>query len=373
MQIELKLRYIQSWTDGLGRRRHRFRRRGFPGVELPVNSDPPSPEFQAAYHAALRGEKQEAALAMLAARGGSGTVGNAIERYLTSTTFCDGYSQSTRDLRRPILKGFLRPGVGNLPLAKMDRRYIERWLETAPTLGAKRTWLLALKPFTQWAVEPMHLIETDPTADIKVKVRESAGHATWTDEQVEQFRAHHPLGTKARLALELLLGVTLRRGDGISLSRQHVKEGWLVYTQEKNRKRRPVKVETPLPTELVAAIEACPRPPDSLTFLTNERGHPFSKRAFNTWFRKQVAVAGLPASCVPHGLRKGGCRVMAESDCTPHEIMSISGHTTLREVERYTKAANRKALAARAQRKVAEAQAKAEPASNVVPLPVANR
>jgi hypothetical protein len=205
-------------------------------------------------------------------RGGSGTVRDAIERYLGSTTF-RGNAQSTQDLRRPILNGFLKPGVGNLPLAKMDRRYIERWLETASTIGAKRTWLLAVRPFMQWAVEPMHLIETDPTEGIKVKIKDSDGHPTWTDEQIAQFRNYYPLGTKARLALELLLGVTLRRGDGISLGRQHVKDGWLVYTQEKNRKRKPVKVETPLPTEIVAAIEACPAPPRVADVL-NRRARP---------------------------------------------------------------------------------------------------
>lgn len=52
---------------------------------------------------------------------------------------------------------------------------------------------------------------------------------------------------------------------------------------------------------------------------------------------------------------------MAESDCTPHEISAITGHTTLREVERYTAAADRKRLAARAQAKVAAA-------NNVTPL-----
>ena len=376
MQINLKLRYIQTWTDTLGRKRYRFRRKGFSGVELPVNSDPASPEFQAAYHAALRGERQDHALAMVAARGGSGTVQDAIERYLGSTTF-RAYSQGTQDLRRPILKSFLRAGVGNLPLTKMDDKYIERWLETAPTMGAKRTWLLALKPLMQWAVSKgVELIETDPTKDIKVKITGSDGHLTWTNEQIEQFRAHHQLGSKARLALELLLGVALRSGDGISLGPQHVRNGWLVYTQEKNRKRKPVKVEVPLPASLVAAIEACPSPPDSLTFLINEWGRPFGKKSFNAWFRKQVAAARLPDSCVPHGLRKGGCRVMAESDCTAHEIMSVSGHTTLREVERYTKAANRKHLAARAQAKVAKAaktQADTEVESNVVAFTVANR
>jgi integrase len=360
MRVEFKMKYIQHWTDDLGRERYRFRREGFPRVELPVNGDPSSPEFQAAYHAALRGENGEHALAMVSARGGSGSVKDAVEQYLNSATFHD-YSRSTQDLRRPILKGFLKPGVGNLPLAQMDRRYIERWLETAPTKGAKRTWFLAIKPFLMWAVESVHLIEADPTNGIKVKAKESEGHATWSNEQVEQFRSHHPLGSKARLALELLINVASRRGDGISLGRQHVKNGWLVFTQEKNRRRKPVKVEMPIPVPLLTAIEACLSAPDSLTFLTNEWGRPFTKKGFNTWFRKQVAAAGLPDTCVPHGLRKAGCRIMAESDCTPHEISAITGHTTLREVERYTAAADRKRLAARAQAKVAAA-------NNVMPL-----
>jgi hypothetical protein len=161
----------------------------------------------------------------------------------------------------------------------MDRRYIERWLETAPTKGAKRTWFLAIKPFLMWAVESVHLIEADPINGIKVKAKESEGHATWSNEQVEQFRAHHPLGSKPRLALELLINVASRRGDGISLGRQHVKNGWLVFTQEKNRRRKPVKVEMPIPVPLLTALEACPSAPDSLMFLTNEWGRPFTKRA----------------------------------------------------------------------------------------------
>ena len=360
MQVEMK--YIQHWTDHLGRKRYRFRRRGFKRVELPVDGDPDSVEFQAVYHAALRGEKPGEAVAAIAARGGSGSVKDAIERYLDSTTFNDEYSPSTKALRRSILKSVSRL-VGNLPLAQMDRNYIERWLETAPTKGVKRTRLLAIKPLFKWAVESVHLIETDLTDGIKVKARESDGHPTWIDEQIAQFRAHHPLGTKARLALELLLAVAARRGDGIALGHQHVKDGWLVFTQEKNRRRKPVKVETPIAAPLAAAIEACPSSPESLTFLTNEWGRPFSKKSFNAWFRKQVAAAGLPDTCVPHGLRKASCVTMAESDCTPHEIMSVSGHRTLKEVERYTRGADHKRLAARAQAKVAAA-------NNVVPLTV---
>jgi hypothetical protein len=64
--------------------------------------------------------------------------------------------------------------------------------------------------------------------------------------------------------------------------------------------------------------------------------------------------------------RGAGCRIMAENDCTPHEIAAVSGHRTLKEVERYTHAADRKRLAARAQAKVAAA-------CNVVPLAVVGR
>jgi hypothetical protein len=56
MRVELKLKFIQHWTDEWGRKRYRFRRKGNPLVELPVDSDPNSLEFQAAYFAALRGE-----------------------------------------------------------------------------------------------------------------------------------------------------------------------------------------------------------------------------------------------------------------------------------------------------------------------------
>jgi integrase/recombinase XerD len=247
----------------------------------------------------------------------------------------------------------------------MDRKYIERWLETAPTMGAKRTRLLALKPFFEWAHKTVHLIETNPIEGIKVKVTETPGHATSTAEQVEQFRARHPRGTRARLALELLIYFAARRGDGISLGRQHVKGDWVTYTQEKNRRRKPVVVEMPMPEAVRAAIEACPSPPDSLTFLTNEWGRPFSKRAFNRQFRRWCNEAGLPQSFKPHGLRKGGSNLMADSGCTSHEIMAVTGHQTLKEVERYTKAYDRKQAAIRVQAKLAATK------DNVVPLKIA--
>jgi integrase len=337
---------------------------GYPRVELPVDSDPSSPEFQAAYHAALRGEKVADAVNGIKARGGSGSVRSTIEQYLDSATFRE-FSPGTQALRRSILNSISRI-VGHLPLATIKRKWIDSWIESASTKGAGRTRYLALRPFLQWGCETVHLIDANPTDGMKVKAKESEGHATWTDEEIAQFRAHHPLGGMARLAIELVLAVAGRRGDAIALGRQHLKqdqdgEWWLVFTQEKNRKRKPVKVQCPVPAELMAAIEACRGPETSLTFLTNEWGRPFDTKGFNDWFRRQVQAAGLGEHCVPHGLRKAACRIMAESNCTVHEIKSVSGHRTLKEVERYTNAVDNRKLAARARAKVAAA-------NNVVPL-----
>jgi hypothetical protein len=61
MLVTFRMKHVQHWTDEHGRKRYRVRRRinGKLKVlgELPVNGDPSSPEFQAAYHELLRGEK----------------------------------------------------------------------------------------------------------------------------------------------------------------------------------------------------------------------------------------------------------------------------------------------------------------------------
>ena len=80
-------------------------------------------------------------------------------------------------------------------------------------------------------------------------------------------------------------------------------------------------------------------------FVQTQYGDAFTDTGFYNWFTKRARKAGVPEKRSPHGLRKACCRRLAEAGCSPHEIMSISGHVTLREVERYTKAANRARLA----------------------------
>jgi hypothetical protein len=57
-----------------------------------------------------------------------------------------------------------------------------------------------------------------------------------------------------------------------------------------------------------------------------------------------------------HGLRKAAARRLAEAGCSASEIAAITGHKTLAEVERYTRAADQERLARRAIQKQLESK-----------------
>ena len=78
--------------------------------------------------------------------------------------------------------------------------------------------------------------------------------------------------------------------------------------------------------------------------LTTAYGEPFSVKGFGQFVSAAIGAAGLPAKCKAHGLRKAAARRLAEVGCTPHQNMSVTGHKTLTEVERYTRAAEQERL-----------------------------
>jgi integrase len=99
-----------------------------------------------------------------------------------------------------------------------------------------------------------------------------------------------------------------------------------------------------IPVHAVLAQVIAETSTGNLTFLTTQFGKPFTAPGFGNWFREQCNDAGLP-HCSAHGLRKATARRLAEAGCTEHEIASITGHASLREIVRYTKAADQRRLA----------------------------
>jgi integrase len=184
------------------------------------------------------------------------------------------------------------------------------------------------------------------------------GHHSWTLEEVEQFENRHPIGTKARLAMALLLYTSWRREDAVRLGPQHIvemtkpdgtPEKRIRYRQAKNEARNPVDMDVPLHPDLEEVIMATPS--GHLTFLVTAYGKPFTPAGFGGWFRDQCDQANL-RHCSAHGLRKATAARLAERGASAHEIMAWTGLRTLTEAERYTRAARQAKLADAALNKI---------------------
>jgi integrase/recombinase XerD len=78
--------------------------------------------------------------------------------------------------------------------------------------------------------------------------------------------------------------------------------------------------------------------------LATEFGRPFTPAGFGNWLRDQCDQANLH-HCSAHGLRKATAAALAEAGATAHEIAAVTGHMSLEEIERYTRAARKKKLA----------------------------
>ncbi|MBB6262569.1 integrase [Paenochrobactrum gallinarii] len=156
-----------------------------------------------------------------------------------------------------------------------------------------------------------------------------------TDPEIDAYKKRHPSGTKARLALALLLYTAQRRGDVMGW--QHLKEGRLRVAQNKTGAELELKLHPDLEIELSVLAK------DNLTFLTTEYGAPFSEAGFGNWFRDRCNEAGL-TGCSAHGLRKAAARQVAEAGMSADIIKSVTGHTNLKTLSIYTNAADQKRL-----------------------------
>jgi integrase len=327
-------KYSQAWVDKEGRPHCYFRRPGYPRVPLP--GVPWSPSFMAAYEAALTGPRT----AIGAGRIKPGSVAAVVAEYLDSQQFYGSKSAGTKRMRRGILERF-RAAHGDRPFALLPAEWIEALLDAKPPHAA-RSWLVTLRSLCQFALKRGWL-RADPTANVKLRAVKGDGFHCWTNDEIAQFEAHHPIGTKPRLAFALLLHTTQRRSDVVRMGRQHIREtpdGPALYVKQQ---KTGVELLIPIYPELGAVLDATPS--DRLTFLVSATGKPYGGNAFSEQFRNWCAAAALPKRCTAHGLRKASCRLMAERGYTANEIMAHSGHGTMKELVRYTKAADQARLA----------------------------
>lgn len=338
------LLYIKRFKDRHGKLRHYFRRRGCKSVALP--GLPGSEEFMAAYQKAL-GQK----VTVGEGRTVAGSLSAIIAAYFLSAEY-KALAPGTRHNYRLILDRF-RAKVhkdgqryGDKPARLLERKHLKAIMdEMADKPEAAANLLKRLRNVYRFALD-RELLTSDPTVGVKPPKHKSAGIRAWSDEDIETFLKAYPEGSRERLAFLLLLHTAQRRSDVVTLGRQHIQGSALRLTQAKTG----ADLLIPIHPELQRALELLPK--TQLTFILTEYGAPFSRAGFTNWFSKAAKTAGLPPQSSPHGLRKAAARKLAEAGCSIHEISSITGHVTLREVERYTKSASQERLAQRAMAKL---------------------
>ena len=325
----LKIKYVDEYRDRTGVLRRYFRKGGKRLGVLP--GDVGSQEFMTAYAAYLAAKPTAAKRPVH-----EDSLAKLIIDFYGSRLFTDRKA-STRQLYRyaldPVSKEHGHRSASTMP-AENAEKIINKIGKDRPGMG--NLTLSVMRRVMKLAIK-QKLRKDNPFLAIEAfKVGE---HHTWTDSELDAFEAYWRLGTRQRLAYALLLHTGQRVGDVANMKRADISDGMIYVVQEKTG----AKVWIPIALELDRAMKAYPA--KGLNLIGDPHGRPIKRASLSSLMRSAIKAAGLPPRCVSHGLRKAAMRRLAEHDATDKQIAAVSGHKTLKEVERYTKAADQKKLA----------------------------
>jgi integrase len=300
-----------------------------------------SEEFEAVYEAALYNQPIPE---KTTSRAKYGTLRWLVDQYRDSAEWNE-FRPTTKSTKNAILNRILKT-AGDSPINSITADTIREGRDRrAKTPDAANRFIKTLSPLFKFAVERQFL-SANPCASVaKLKVRNTGGFKTWTAEDVKAFEDRHPIGTKARLAFDLLRYTGLRRSDMVLLGRQHVKNGII--------QMRTQKTDTALGLVIIPVLQrtiAATKDVGDLTYLVTEYGRPFTAAGFGNWFRARCNEAGVSGAA--HGIRKFAANTLIEADVSTAELMAIFGWKSLKQADDYIREVNRLKLAAAAMNKL---------------------
>lgn len=305
-------------------------------IRLP---NPTDPSFKAAYMAALNGSPLRVETPH------EGTLQWLWDRYTTESAKWAAYSPATQKYQRLIMAKVLKTAAKSaLKMITQDviQEGVDKRHETPAQAG---NFLKVMRGLFGWA-KKMRMVAVDPTLGVAAPDYKTGGFPAWTVEDVLAFREVYPIGTTARLSMELMLLAGLRRSDVVVAGRQHINGRVLSIATAKTGAR--VSVE--LSDDLISIIEKTPR--KGLHLIESTQGKPFSKEGFGNWFREKCNDARISKSA--HGLRKLSATLAAEGGAATHQLLAQYGWTNIATAEIYTKGIDRKRLGIEASRIVAD-------------------
>jgi integrase len=294
---------------------------------------------------------------------GAGSFAALALSYLNSAKF-KGYRPETQRSQRGIINRLVA-AHGAKSQADLKQEHLQAMVDAKlETPSAARNLLAVMRALMDHAIAIKWRKKGDnPAIGItRPKIR-GKGFRPWKDEHCAKYEATHALGTRARLAYELLSCTGLRRSDIVRVGRQHVRlldqpvfVGPYKVTHElalgQQKTDEDVGGLLILP-QLQAAIDAMPA--DNLTFIVGNDGKPLTKESFGNWFHECCLNGGLtpevcdasgrPKGLASHGLRKRMAERLAHLGCGDEWIAAVLGHKDTRQVKVYTRGANKRRMA----------------------------
>lgn len=370
----IDLKYIYEDVDRYGIVRIYFRRKGARKVRLkqPFGSAAFVDEYKLAFAGKLNSSAPQR---LTRAPASKASLRWLVERYYAESDEFSRLAARTQHVRRLLLDAIcLEPVsdenptvIGMMDFGSMPPLAVRRIRDRKkglPEAGNGR--VKALRQVFKFGIGAQYC-QHNPAREVAYIQTGSLGFHPWDIGEVRQFEDVHPIGTKPRLALAILLFLGARRSDVVQFGRQHVRaaehmpaalrevhEGrWLQYTQHKNRNKKPVTLALPILPELEQVLSATEL--GDLTWLVTKFGNGFTPAGFGNWFREQCDKAGL-RHCSAHGLRKAGATIAADNGASGHTLMKIFGWATLKQAEHYTRSADQKRLAASGMRLIVPGQ-----------------
>jgi len=334
------LPYVNSWFDKkLRRKRYTFRRKDF---RKAIPGEPFSPEFMEAYQNLL--EESVRTIAVGQRRTKAGSI-NALAASYYQTHAFTSLAPSSKRTFRGIIDRF-REEYGDCIVSELKPKHIYQILQSKQdTPSAANNLLDRIRQLCRHAIE-LGWIEADPSRDVRPLKTEAKGFHSWTEEEIAKFKKHYAVGTRERLAFDLMLYTGQRRSDIVRMGWQHLKETDQGTELHIEQQKTNVSVEIPIHPSLAGSIAATIPNRENLTFLlTLKTKMPFDAATFGNWFGKVVTKAGLPSRCRSHGLRKAATRRLIEAGCTDQQAMSVTGHTDTKALKPYLQGVRRRKLA----------------------------
>ena len=172
----------------------------------------------------------------------------------------------------------------------------------------------------------------------------------WQEDELDLFLSTAPIHLKDAMMLALYTGQ--RRSDLVRIEWKDYDGKVIHVIQRKTGVELWIPVHPKLKRHLDGmGMRVSIRKPFALDrILVNFYGLPWAPESLRAAFKRHSAKIGLKGKML-HGVRKTTASILGEMGCTSLQIMSITGHQSMKEVERYTHGAEKKKLALEAMAK----------------------